>query len=85
MPKAIGGTTGASDDHECTTNYRAANQHLQPGSWVPVCYPASAGPWLNGHGGVLDLNAPSYDDSTRTIAEGGRDGIQWRNPDGSPA
>ncbi|WP_438489856.1 cutinase family protein [Streptomyces sp. S186] len=61
----IGGTTGASDEHECTTNYRAANQHLQPGSWVPVCYPASAGPWLNGHGGVLDLNAPSYDDSVK--------------------
>ncbi|WP_241777551.1 PE-PPE domain-containing protein [Streptomyces sp. CT34] len=59
----IGGTTGAADQPECTTNYRAANQKLQPGSWVPVCYPASAGPWENGRGGVLDLNAPSYDDS----------------------
>ncbi|MGD3109547.1 hypothetical protein [Streptomyces sp. YGL11-2] len=28
----IGGTTGAADQPECTTNYRAANHKLQSGS-----------------------------------------------------
>ncbi|MEU9121729.1 PE-PPE domain-containing protein [Streptomyces sp. NPDC048506] len=58
----IGGTSNQADAPECTTSYREANKLLEPGSWVPVCYPASAGPWENGHG-IPDLTTPSYDAS----------------------
>ncbi|MFJ8695102.1 PE-PPE domain-containing protein [Streptomyces roseolilacinus] len=62
----IGGTGSAADAPDCTTTYGYANRHLDGGTPVPVCYPASAGPWLNGRN-TPDLTAPSYDSS---VAQG---------------
>lgn len=62
----IGGTGSAADAPGCTTTYGFANRHLDGGTPVPVCYPASAGPWLNGRN-TPDLTAPSYDSS---VAQG---------------
>lgn len=64
----LGGTGSAADAPGCTTTYGYANQHLDGGTPVPVCYPATAGPWLNGRN-QPDLFAPSYDSS---VAEGYR-------------
>lgn len=58
----LGGTGSNADAPVCTGTYYYANQHLDGGIAVPVCYPASAGPWLNGHN-TPDLTAPSYDSS----------------------
>lgn len=58
----LGGTGSNADAPTCTTTYYYANQHLDGGIAVPVCYPASAGPWLNGNN-TPDLTAPSYDSS----------------------
>lgn len=58
----LGGTGSNADAPTCTNTYYYANQHLDGGIAVPVCYPASAGPWLNGHN-APDLTAPSYDSS----------------------
>ncbi|MER5360068.1 PE-PPE domain-containing protein [Streptomyces sp. NPDC002785] len=58
----LGGTGTTTDAPGCTTTYYYANQHLDGGIPVPVCYPASAGPWLNGQNRP-DLTAPSYDSS----------------------
>ncbi|MCK7625872.1 PE-PPE domain-containing protein [Streptomyces sp. RS10V-4] len=60
----VGGTGSAAPAPDCTSTYAFANKHLDGGIPVPVCYPASAGPWLNGHN-APDLNAPSYDASVR--------------------
>ncbi|MEV0368910.1 PE-PPE domain-containing protein [Streptomyces sp. NPDC050636] len=60
----VGGTGSAADAPDCTSTYAIANKHLNGGIPVPVCYPASAGPWLNGHN-VPDVNAPSFDASVR--------------------
>ncbi|MFG2138483.1 PE-PPE domain-containing protein [Streptomyces sp. NPDC048650] len=60
----VGGTGSASPAPDCTSTYTFANKHLNGGIPVPVCYPASAGPWLNGHN-VPDVNAPSFDASVR--------------------
>ncbi|MEU0281807.1 PE-PPE domain-containing protein [Streptomyces sp. NPDC006195] len=62
----LGGTGSAAPAPDCTMTYYYANQHLDGGTHVPVCYPASAGPWLNGQN-ALDLTAPSYDSS---VAQG---------------
>ncbi|WP_051827471.1 PE-PPE domain-containing protein [Streptomyces bicolor] len=65
----IGGTGSALPAPHCTKTYGYANQYLEPGAEVvPVCYPASAGPWLNGQN-APDLTAPSYDSS---VAQGYR-------------
>ncbi|MFE0252407.1 cutinase family protein [Streptomyces sp. NPDC059010] len=63
----IGGTGIAQPAPQCTGTFYYANQHLPEGAEVvPVCYPASAGPWLNGQN-QPDLTAPSYDSS---VAQG---------------
>ncbi|MFE9019125.1 PE-PPE domain-containing protein [Streptomyces sp. NPDC007808] len=63
----LGGTGSAQPAPTCTGTFYYANQHLEEGAQaVPVCYPASAGPWLNGQN-VPDLMAPSYDSS---VAQG---------------
>lgn len=58
----LGGTGSAADAPGCTRTYGYANQHLDGGTPVPVCYPAAAGPWLNGRNRP-DPFAPSYDSS----------------------
>ncbi|MFE0046163.1 PE-PPE domain-containing protein [Streptomyces albireticuli] len=60
----LGGTGSAAPAPDCTSSYTFANKHLNGGIPVPVCYPASAGPWLNGRN-LPDLSAPSYDVSVR--------------------
>ncbi|WP_087924662.1 PE-PPE domain-containing protein [Streptomyces albireticuli] len=60
----LGGTGSAAPAPDCTSSYEFANKHLNGGIPVPVCYPASAGPWLNGRN-VPDPGAPSYDVSVR--------------------
>ncbi|GAU65742.1 hypothetical protein SSP35_02_01090 [Streptomyces sp. NBRC 110611] len=60
----VGGTGSAAPAPACTSTYAIANKHLNGGIPVPVCYPASAGPWLNGHN-APDPTAPSYDASVR--------------------
>ncbi len=60
----VGGTGSAAPAPDCTSSYTFANKHLNGGIPVPVCYPASAGPWLNGHN-VPDLTAPNFDASAR--------------------
>lgn len=67
----IGGTGSAAPSPACTTSYGYANQHLGGGIRVPVCYPASAGPWLNGQN-TPDLTAPSYDAS---VSQGYRNAL----------
>ncbi|MEU9054155.1 PE-PPE domain-containing protein [Streptomyces sp. NPDC048384] len=63
----LGGTGSAQPAPACTGTFYYANQHLEEGAEVvPVCYPASAGPWLNGQN-APDLTAPSYDNS---VAQG---------------
>lgn len=63
----IGGTGAALPAPQCTGTFYFANQRLEEGAKVvPVCYPSSAGPWLNGHN-APDLTAPSYDSS---VAQG---------------
>lgn len=63
----IGGTGSAQAAPQCTGTFSYANQHLEGGAEVvPVCYPAGAGPWLNGRN-APDLTAPSYDSS---VAQG---------------
>ncbi|MEU9112317.1 PE-PPE domain-containing protein [Streptomyces sp. NPDC048483] len=61
----VGGTGAAADEADgCTTSYGFANQHLDEGDQVvPVCYPASAGPWAGSKQFSPDINAPSYDAS----------------------
>ncbi|MFI7414580.1 cutinase family protein [Streptomyces sp. NPDC049627] len=64
----LGGTGSALPAPDCTRTFGYANQHLEPGAEVvPVCYPASAGPWLNGQNQGPDLTAQSYDSS---VAQG---------------
>ncbi|MBT2677215.1 PE-PPE domain-containing protein [Streptomyces sp. ISL-14] len=64
----IGGTGTAQPAPHCTITYGFANQYLEEGAKVvPVCYPASAGPWLNGQNQGPDLTAQSYDSS---VAQG---------------
>ncbi|MEV0406909.1 PE-PPE domain-containing protein [Actinoallomurus sp. NPDC050550] len=66
--------TGAGDPAGCdgryTTgyqgNYTAANDHLNGGKWVAVCYPATIGPFV-GNGFRPDPAAPHLDDS---VAQG---------------
>ncbi|MEU1312287.1 PE-PPE domain-containing protein [Streptomyces cinnamoneus] len=60
----VGGTGSAAPAPDCTSTYAIANKHLNGGIPVPVCYPASAGPWLNGRN-VPDLTAPSFDASVQ--------------------
>ncbi|GAA3584905.1 PE-PPE domain-containing protein [Streptomyces osmaniensis] len=63
----IGGTGTVQPAPQCTGTFYYANQHLEEGAKVvPVCYPSSAGPWLNGRN-QPDLTAPSYDTS---VAQG---------------
>ncbi|MGV9557467.1 PE-PPE domain-containing protein [Streptomyces sp. NPDC003522] len=62
----LGGTGAAADAPGCTITFGYANRHLDGGTPVPVCYPASAGPWLNGRN-TPDLFAASYDSS---VAQG---------------
>lgn len=59
-----GGTGAAEPSPQCTSSYDYANQDLNGGTAVPVCYPASAGPFENGSG-TPDASAPSYDASVK--------------------
>lgn len=60
----VGGTGSAASAPDCTSSYTFANKHLDGGIPVPVRYPASVGPWLNGRN-VPDVTAPSFDASVR--------------------
>lgn len=59
----IGGTGASQPDPECTSTYRAANEQLDDGVVVPVCYPASVGPFVGSDNAMPAPGAPSYDDS----------------------
>ncbi|MGF1431128.1 PE-PPE domain-containing protein [Kitasatospora sp. LaBMicrA B282] len=59
----IGGTGSAADAPTCTTTYGFANQHLNGGIPVPVCYPASGGPFIGSHNQVPAPFDPSFADS----------------------
>lgn len=59
----LGGTGAAADAPGCTASYDEANKVLGDATAIPVCYPASAGPWLGSHGETPALGAPNYDDS----------------------
>ncbi|MBO0804290.1 MAG: PE-PPE domain-containing protein [Nocardiopsaceae bacterium] len=61
----LGGTGSAEPAPECTSSYTYANQALNGGIAVPVCYPASAGPLEGGDGTIPGLGAPSYDASVK--------------------
>ena len=61
----IGGTGANADPPDCTITYGYANENLAGGIPVPVCYPASAGPFLDGHNHFPAPTAPSYDDSVQ--------------------
>ncbi|MGH8794798.1 MAG: PE-PPE domain-containing protein [Stackebrandtia sp.] len=61
----VGGTGSAVEAPECTSTYRAANEHLNGGIAVPVCYPASVGPFVGSDNSMPAPDAPSYDDSVK--------------------
>ncbi|WP_189037932.1 cutinase family protein [Streptomyces daqingensis] len=70
----IGGTGATPPAPHCTFSYDAANEALDLGSSaIPVCYPATAGPFIGPSGPLLDglephpdaLTAPSYDSSVQ--------------------
>jgi hypothetical protein len=56
----IGGTGSAATAPTCTTTFTFANQHINGGIPVPVCYEASGGPWVGSHNEQPDLLAPSF-------------------------
>ena len=61
------GGTGAvpADGSSCTRTYGYANQHLNGGHAILVCYPASAGPFVGSHNEMPAPTAPSMDESAR--------------------
>jgi PE-PPE domain-containing protein len=60
----LGGTGSVpADGSSCTVTYTYANQHLNGGTAVEVCYPSTAGPLVGPHNEQPDLTAPSYDTS----------------------
>lgn len=59
-----GGTGAGEPSPQCTSSYFYANQNLGGGTGIPVCYPASAGPF-EGSDGKPDATAPSYDASVK--------------------
>jgi len=59
----IGGTGAAAESPTCTTSFYFANQHLNGGIAVPVCYPASGGPFVGSHNEMPALFAASFGDS----------------------
>ncbi|MEE1781772.1 PE-PPE domain-containing protein [Streptomyces sp. SP17BM10] len=61
----IGGTGTALDAPRCTYTFDLANQHLAAGSTaIPVCYPASGGPFVGSHNEMpAPLFTPSFGDS----------------------
>jgi hypothetical protein len=61
----IGGTGANADAPACTITYGYANESLNGGIPVPVCYPASAGPFLDGTDHFPAPTAPSYDSSVK--------------------
>lgn len=70
----VGGTGETPPAPHCTYSYDAANAALQLGdSAIPVCYPATAGPFIGPNGPLLEglqpnpdaLTAPSYDSSVQ--------------------
>ncbi|MFB7494556.1 cutinase family protein [Streptomyces sp. NPDC056161] len=75
----IGGTGATNPTPDCpttTTSYVEANKTLPPGSSaLPVCYPATAGPFVGPSGSLIDLGtlqfrpdaliAPNYDSSVQ--------------------
>lgn len=64
-----GGTGATADAPTCTRSYGYANQSLDGGIARPVCYAASAGPFIGIHNEAPAPNAPSMDAS---VAEGYR-------------
>ncbi|MDI3389948.1 PE-PPE domain-containing protein [Streptomyces sp. B-S-A8] len=76
----IGGTGATPGAPHCTYSYDAANAKHQLGDRaIPVCYPASAGPFIGPGGPLVDdkgvhpeaLTAPTYDASVRKGIEEG--------------
>lgn len=61
----IGGTGSTVAEPECTSTYRSANQHLDGGIAVPVCYPASFGPFIGSDNAQPAPGAPAYNDSVK--------------------
>jgi PE-PPE domain len=59
----IGGTGSSTDAPTCTTTFLSANQHLDPHDVVPVCYPASGGPFVGSHNEMPAPFATGFGDS----------------------
>ncbi|MBV6702921.1 PE-PPE domain-containing protein [Kitasatospora aureofaciens] len=60
----IGGTGSSLDAPRCTSTFDAANQHLNGGIAIPVCYLASGGPFVGSHNEMpAPLFTPSFGDS----------------------
>ncbi|WP_371680637.1 PE-PPE domain-containing protein [Streptomyces sp. NBC_01276] len=60
----IGGTGAAADAPGCTSSFTAANEHLNGGTAVPVCYAASGGPFVGSHNETpAPWGTPSFGDS----------------------
>jgi hypothetical protein len=66
----IGGTGLTLPPPQCTTSYDDVNRHLDPASIRPVCYPASAGPFIGSDGSLGDaltaLTKANVDSSVKT-------------------
>ncbi|MFI6056120.1 cutinase family protein [Streptomyces violascens] len=62
----LGGTGSVAADGTCNGNFVYANQHLNGGTPVPVCYPSSGGPFIGSHNEVPALTAPSFGASVNT-------------------
>ncbi|WP_203663518.1 PE-PPE domain-containing protein [Actinocatenispora rupis] len=61
-----GGTGSVPVDGKgCTVTYGYANRRLDGGIAVPVCYPASGGPFVGPHNEMPDLSATGFDESVR--------------------
>jgi hypothetical protein len=83
----IGGTGPTDNKDNCPTttrSYNTANGVLPPGSAIKVCYPATAGPLIGPHGGLIEgltpnpdaLTAPTYDASVQLGYQNGLEAAQ---------
>ncbi|WP_431677190.1 PE-PPE domain-containing protein [Kitasatospora sp. KL5] len=59
----IGGTGSVAEAPGCTSTFYFANQHLNGGIPIPVCYPASGGPFVGSHNEMPAPFAASFGDS----------------------
>jgi hypothetical protein len=59
----IGGTGAQAPTPTCTYSCSSANRHLDGDIPVPVCHPASGGPFGGSHNEMPAPFAPSFDDT----------------------